>query len=210
MILNRKGRARAGTILVESALIYPVLFLLILGVILLGISVFRYQQVSHISREASRWASVHGAEYEKDTIQANQNSADWATPGRRAATADDIYNFAILPQAAGLPRGALTYAVTQDATPRPKYYAGDYGTITSTGTNTDGSVTVTVTWNRKSDGTADTRPTRTVTLADATAPSGYRDLAEYNTVTVTVRYSWNTPLFGAIPVSSTSVNTIFY
>jgi Flp pilus assembly protein TadG len=200
MILSRKGQ-REGTILVESALIYPVLFLLIMGVILMGIAVFRYQQVSHISREAARWASVHGQEYENDTMGVNQNSAYWATPGRRAATADDIYNDAVLPQAAGMPNGALTYTTTQNAAAN---------TITYTGTSADGSVVVAVTWNMKADGTPDKRPTRTVTVADATAPSGSRDVAQYNTVTVAVTYKWNTPLFGMLPVSCTSVNTIFY
>src|SRR2546423_1199946 len=98
MMLQRK-KARPGTILAESALIYPVLFLLVLAIILLGLSVFRYQQVSHISREAARWASVHGQQY------ANENNTTAATP-------QDVYDKAIAPFAAGMQAGGITYSVT--------------------------------------------------------------------------------------------------
>jgi Flp pilus assembly protein TadG len=98
MIRGHK-KARTGTILVESAMIYPVLFLLLLAVIMLGMSVFRYQQVAHISREASRWASVHGAMY----------SSEQNVP---PTTPQDVYNNAIAPQAIGMGSDALTYSVT--------------------------------------------------------------------------------------------------
>jgi Flp pilus assembly protein TadG len=162
MMLQRK-KARPGTILAETALVYPVLFLLVLAIILLGLAVFRYQQVSHISREASRWASVHGEQYAKEN-------------NTTAATPQDVYDKAILPFAAGMQLQGITYSVT---------------------------------WNAKADGTPDKRPTRVVTVIDP-ANGLDKDVAQYNTVTVTVTYTWNTGLFGTIPVSSTSVNTIFY
>jgi Flp pilus assembly protein TadG len=161
MILNRKGRT--GAVLVESAFVYPVLFLLLLAVILLGAAVFRYQQVSHISREASRWASVHGAKY------ATENNTTAATPV-------DIYNASILPQSAGMQLDGITYSVT---------------------------------WNPDANGNPDKRPTRVVQVLDSTTGQ-IKDVAQSNTVTVTVTYSWDTGFFGIIPVSSTSVNTIFY
>lgn len=161
MILRRQ--ARKGTILVESALIYPAMFLVILGVILLGLAVFRYQQVSHISREAARWASVHGQQY------ANEN-------GTTAATPADVYKFAIKPQAAGMQLSGITYSVT---------------------------------WNTDAKGNPDKRPLRTVAVVDSSTGLT-QDVAQYNTVTVKVTYTWNTGLFGTIPVSCTSVNTIFY
>src|SRR5438552_352371 len=98
MMLRRK-KARRGTILVESAFVYPVLFLLILAIILLGLGVFRYQQVSHIAREASRWASVHGTKY------ASENSTTAATP-------QDVYDKAIKPYAVGMTDADITYSVT--------------------------------------------------------------------------------------------------
>ena len=162
MMLRRKT-ARPGTILAETALVYPVLFLLVLAIILLGLAVFRYQQVSHISREASRWASVHGEQYAKEN-------------NTTAATPQDIYDKAIAPYAAGMQIEGITYSVV---------------------------------WNTKADGTPDKRPLRTVQGVDP-ATGLTQDVAQYNTVSVTVTYTWNTGLFGTIPVSSTSVNTIFY
>ncbi len=185
-MMLRRQKARSGTVLAEAALIYPVLFLLILGVILLGISVFRYQQVSHISREASRWASVHGATYAKEN-------------NTTAASPQDICDKAITPFASGMSTQGMTYTTSTNTTA---------GTITYTGVSADGRVTFAVTWNTDAQGNPDKRPTRVVTQLDATGQK--EDVAQYNTVKVTVTYTWNTGLFGVIPVSSTSVNTIFY
>ena len=168
MMLRRK-KARPGTVLIESAFVYPVLFLTILAVVLLGQAVFRYQQVTHMAREGSRWASVHGEEYAKDPLN--------TTPGRTAATPQEIFDNAIKPFGAGMDPNAITYEVT---------------------------------WNTKADGTTpDKRPTRVVTKVDP-ATGLLVDVAQFNTVTVKVTYTWNTGLFGTIPVSSTSVNIISY
>jgi Flp pilus assembly protein TadG len=149
MMLRR--RQRRGTILVESAMIYPVLFLLILAIILLGIGVFRYQQVAHIAREASRWASVHGAKYAQET-------------GSTAATPTDVYNNVIVPQAAGMGLENLNYSVTWDTS---------------------------------------NAQTRVALVNNNVATIS-------NNVVVTVTYTWNTGLFGSIPVSSTSVTPMNY
>lgn len=163
MMLQRKN-ARPGTILVESAFVYPVLFVTILGVIMLGQAAFRYQQVTHMAREGARWASVHGDQYAKE------NSTTAATP-------QDIFDNAIKPFGAGMDPNAITYEVT---------------------------------WNTLADGTTpDKRPTRVVTKVDPATGLAV-DASQFNTVTVKVTYTWNTGLFGTIPVSSTSVNTIFY
>jgi Flp pilus assembly protein TadG len=184
-MMLRRTKARRGAVLAESALIYPVLFLLMLGIVLLGISVFRYQQVAHASREASRWASVHGEKY------GQENNTTAATP-------EEIFNNAIAPQAAGMPTQGMLVTVTQNVVT---------GTVTYSGTN--GGLTYSVTWNMNADGTPDKRPTRVITVIDPV--TGLTEArSQSNTVSVTVTYSWNTGLFGTIPVSSTSVNTIFY
>jgi hypothetical protein len=61
-----KVHSRPGAVLVECAFIYPVAFLLILGLIVGGMGVYRYQEVSHLAREGARWASAHGAQYRQD------------------------------------------------------------------------------------------------------------------------------------------------
>lgn len=191
MMLRRK-KARPGTILAEAALVYPVLFLLVLGIILLGLGVFRYQQVAHISREASRWASVHGEQYEKDLLN--------TTPGKRAATPQDVYDNAVAPFAAGMDTQGVAFSVTRNATAN---------TITFTGVNQAQSITYSITWVMDAAGNPDKNATRIVLAVDP-ATGLTQDVSVSNTVAVTVTYTWNTGLFGTLPVSSTSVNTISY
>lgn len=153
----RSRTARSGSTVVEAACVYPAVFLIVCGVIIFGIGVFRYQQVTHIAREASRWAAVHGAQY------ATENKVAAATP-------EDVYWNAIVPQAAGMKMGDLTYSVT---------------------------------WN------ASNSPTSSATVTDPT--TGLQKLVSVtNTVSVTVTYSWNSGVFGTIPVSSTSVTPMSY
>jgi Flp pilus assembly protein TadG len=190
MILRRE--VRKGAVLAESALIYPILFMLVLGVILLGLGVVRYQQVSHITREASRWASVHGAKYGTDPLNTDAN--------KRAATPQDVYDNAIVPYAAGMQTGTLTFTTTTNATDQ---------TITYTGVNDAGTITYSITWHMDANGNPDKNPTRLVTVTDP-ATGLNQEVARSNTVTVTITYAWNTGLFGSIPVTCTSVNAIFY
>ena len=74
--VGRRSRRRRGVILLESALVYSVLFLLILGTIVMGLGVFRYQQIASLAREASRWASVHGSTYQSENNAAVPTDAD--------------------------------------------------------------------------------------------------------------------------------------
>jgi Flp pilus assembly protein TadG len=91
-------RKRRGATLVESAIIYSVTLLIMIGLIVGGLGLFRYQQVASMSREGARWASVHGAEYEVVTNQP-------------AATAEDVYNNAIITKAVAMDPGNITYSV---------------------------------------------------------------------------------------------------
>lgn len=132
MLLRRQRRR--GTILVESAMVYPVLFLIMLGVIVLGTTVFRYQQVAHVAREAARWASVHGLKYSQDT-------------GKPAATATDVYTNAIAPQAVAMGVSNLSYSVTWDTSnAQTRTIVVGSGAVLRTVSN-NVSVTVTYTWN---------------------------------------------------------------
>ena len=66
MLVRKNGPRsshRAGTTLVELAIVYSVLFLVLFGLILGSIAIFRYHQVAQLAREGSRWASVHGAQW---------------------------------------------------------------------------------------------------------------------------------------------------
>lgn len=90
---------RRGAIIVECAIVYPITFLLILGLIIGGMGTFRYQEVAFLAREASRYASVHGSQYATDT-------------GKTADAAKDVYQTAILPKVVALDVNQLSYTVT--------------------------------------------------------------------------------------------------
>ncbi len=94
--MRRSVQPRSGATLVESAIVYPLLFLVLLGTVILVLGVFRYMEVAALAREGCRWASVHGSQYAKDT-------------GKPAATTSaDVYNNVIVPQAVGLNLSKLT------------------------------------------------------------------------------------------------------
>ncbi len=64
----RALRPRYGVVVVESAVVYSVTMLLLLGMLVGGLGVFRYQEVAHLAREGSRYASTHGGRYSQDGI----------------------------------------------------------------------------------------------------------------------------------------------
>jgi len=65
MMMRRcKSRSRRGAVLVEAAVVYPVFLLFLLGILVLGLGVFRYGQLAALSWEGARWASVRGTDYQ--------------------------------------------------------------------------------------------------------------------------------------------------
>jgi hypothetical protein len=84
----------------------PVAILFVLALVIGGMGIFRYQELASIAREASRWASVHGAQYQQDT-------------GQSMATAQDVYNNVIAPNAIALDTSKLSYSVTWNTDNRP-------------------------------------------------------------------------------------------
>jgi Flp pilus assembly protein TadG len=97
-MVARSRPRRSGAVLVESAVVYPLLFLLLFGLIVGGLGVFHYQQVACQAREAARYACVHGADWQKETQQASP-------------TAAQIREDVVLPLAAGMDPSKLTVKV---------------------------------------------------------------------------------------------------
>ena len=97
-MLRRPSRRRAAT-LVECAMVCPVLFLFVFGLIIGGLGVFRYQEVASLAREGARYASVRGAKYEGVT-------------GQPAATPAAIYDNAVKPRIVSLDPSQVTYQVS--------------------------------------------------------------------------------------------------
>jgi Flp pilus assembly protein TadG len=97
MLLHRQPRR--GVTLVECAIIYPLTLMLILGILIGGLGMFRYQEVASLAREGARYASVHGAKYASVT-------------GNAAADQDSVYTNAIKPRLIMLDENQLTPSVT--------------------------------------------------------------------------------------------------
>jgi Flp pilus assembly protein TadG len=127
MRISRKRREAATAL--ECAVIAPVVFLLLLGVVIVGMGIFRYQQMASLSRDAARYASVHGTQYARET-------------GNPAPTPTDIYNRVIAPGADGLDPTLLTYSITYNTSNDP------YHTVTVNGNVVpiDNTVRVTLTY----------------------------------------------------------------
>jgi hypothetical protein len=81
--------------MLECAFAYPVALTLIMGLIVQGLGVYRYQHVAHLAREAARWAAVHGSSYQSDTKSA-------------APSKDDLLTKAIYPRMVGLSKASLS------------------------------------------------------------------------------------------------------
>jgi hypothetical protein len=96
-----------------------------------AIGMFRYQEVASLAREGARWASVHGAQYARDT-------------GNPAAGPTDVYNQAIQPRAVAFDPSRLTCTVTWNTDNNPYHTMTVGGNVTPV-TNTV-SVTVTYQW----------------------------------------------------------------
>jgi Flp pilus assembly protein TadG len=124
VILRNPNRRSAATA-VEMAFIAPVFLLLIFALVIGGLGMFRYNQVAHLAREATRYASVRGMDYQRAT-------------GKPAATQTTIYQDAVRPNALTLDPNALTCTVTWDRSNYPRYVAADrtvhrnYVTVTVT------------------------------------------------------------------------------
>jgi Flp pilus assembly protein TadG len=104
---------RRGVSMVEAAVVYPVTMLIMIGMLVLGIGVFRYDQLQFLAREGARYASVHGPTYASEA-----NSATPA-PSPRAAVAawSDIETNVLTPLATGTGLSGVTGTVTYTPTP---------------------------------------------------------------------------------------------
>lgn len=66
-VLDRQDSARGQTI-VELALAAPLFFMVLIGIIVLGIGVFYQQELSNVAREAARYAAIHSATAQCPTV----------------------------------------------------------------------------------------------------------------------------------------------
>src|SRR3954452_23154627 len=99
-----RRRPRRGMHLLECAVVYPVVLLIIVGILVVGMGVYRYDHVSALAGEGARWASVRGWQYQHDLNPSN-------LPGLpRAATEQDVRDY-IVSRAVGLDMRPQTLGV---------------------------------------------------------------------------------------------------
>jgi hypothetical protein len=115
---------------VECAFVYPAVFLLVAGLMVGAAGIFRYSQLASLTREAARYASVHGAQYAKEM-------------NVTAPAPADIYNNFILPAAVGLDTTQLSYSITYNTSNAPIHTILDANNNVTPIQNT---VTVTLTY----------------------------------------------------------------
>lgn len=72
MLRRLVPRRRRAAALIESVFVLPVTFLLLLGLLVGGMGVFRFQEVAHVARLTARYAAVHGGQYASDNAAAIQ------------------------------------------------------------------------------------------------------------------------------------------
>jgi Flp pilus assembly protein TadG len=104
--MRRAPQRRSGATVVECAFVYPVLFLLVLGLMVGAAGIFRYSQLASLSREAARFASVHGGQY----------AQEMNVP---APTPDQIFNNVVVPMAVGFDTTQLNYSITYNTSNWP-------------------------------------------------------------------------------------------
>jgi Flp pilus assembly protein TadG len=106
MLYRSLRPCRSAATMLECAFVYPILFLFVIGLMVGGLGIFRYQEVAWLAREGARYASVHGAKYQQVT-------------GKPAATPADVYQSAILPKMVSLDPSQLSYQVTWSPNNQP-------------------------------------------------------------------------------------------
>lgn len=101
IILTRPLEARLprrAAVTVETAIMLPVLLIMLLGILVGGMGVFRYQQIASLSREAARHAAVRGASWQLET-------------GRTSPTGDQILNDVVRSRAVSMDPGKLALTI---------------------------------------------------------------------------------------------------
>jgi hypothetical protein len=127
--MHLRKHSRRATTVVELAVVGSATLMILIGLLVGGLGIFRYQQVARLARDSSRWASVHGTQYANDT-------------NNTAATSTDVYNQVIVPNATGLDLTQLTYNVTWDSSNSPYHTA----TVSGQQVKVANTVTVTITY----------------------------------------------------------------
>jgi hypothetical protein len=99
--LSRQSRSRRGATIVEMAVVGPLAFLMVIGLMIGALGIFRYNQVAALAHEGARWAAVRGRNFERINH-------------RKPITADEVRSNVIVPRAAGIDLNRLVCTMNLD------------------------------------------------------------------------------------------------
>ncbi len=103
MRLSVVRRRRRGASVLEAAIVLPLTFLLLIGLIVGAIGISRLNQIAELARAAARYAATKGTEYQQE--------------GGAGYTQQQIIDAAITPRAASLtPLGVTIQVILPDGT----------------------------------------------------------------------------------------------
>jgi hypothetical protein len=149
MLLHSDAR-RSGATLVEVAIIFNLVLVLLIGLVVGAMGVFRYQQMAYLAREAARYAAVHGGQYQHENAQA---ISQHTLPN---VTRDYIQDKVILANASNLDASLLQVTITlnnpngsfdwDDTDNNNQRWPNTPQTINGTNYNVTNTVSVTVTY----------------------------------------------------------------
>src|SRR5262245_805380 len=105
MLFHSPARRR-GAHLVECAIIFNLVLVLLIGLVVGAMGVFRYQQMAYLAREAARYAAVHGGQYQRE------NAAAITQGTLPNVTSDYIKQNVILGRASNLDASQLRVNIT--------------------------------------------------------------------------------------------------
>ena len=92
----KRSRKRNGATMVEAAIVLPIFFMFIIGMVLVGQGIYYYNLTADLARQGTRYATVHGNDYYTDS-------------GTNMLVSD-IYNNSIKPATVGLNTSNLSYS----------------------------------------------------------------------------------------------------
>lgn len=107
MMISKKpslSRIRKAATVVECAVVLPVTFFLLFALVIGGIGIFRYEEVSTLAREGARYASTHGYQWRKDAGLPLGTASDWKA---------DIIANGIMPRIVALDTTQLNFPNTE-------------------------------------------------------------------------------------------------
>jgi hypothetical protein len=141
---------RRGAHLVETALIFSLVILLLAGMGVGAMGIFNYQEMAFLSREAARYASTHGGQYQQE------NAAAITANTLPNVTDDYVTKNIVQARAVSLDTSQLTTTITfnmsggsydwDDTTDNGQRWPSSAKTVSGTTYNETNTVSVTLTY----------------------------------------------------------------